>query len=432
MSNCDTLAESNVDRSPCHRTFTSLLRVAPDSVKSVLNRKKEAIGEMSYSHTPVRRCIASLVIDLITYNVTANSYWLLWRVKQTVGHMKSRLSIFYSLLVAFSTMVFSSCVTTQPSGASTEKLQQLAAQAALYNAATPVQDVLVWTIGPDGALSTHWVRGNHASGTIVASRSGLLLPTRSGLWELGEVEVEVPLCDCELWTKRKRTGECPPAEEVAYANLPRMNDLITDSEVELVPRPAAQAEKSLLDSQFSSTVSVTGSVGPFLFISQSVERVTCGSGHVSSKSTFLVFDVESRQPVTLFEPDERQRMLENEQTVAYEQFRSDPNIRIKSPDDLQLTRIEVGLVPGVGLTLGYQFTARASFADSKGNRSEYVRSTTIAVKKLPRALIPYAEFPSGLQRFVVLDEGIRIGGWVPITNEGIARLRSKNAFDLLK
>jgi hypothetical protein len=380
--------------------------------------------------TPIRHCGVSFVIDLIARDAYAISYRLLRRVTQTISDEKTRQSISYALLAAFSTLVFSTCVTTQPSGPSTDALQQLAVQNALYNAVTPFQDVLVWTIDRDNALSTHWVRGNRASGTIVASRSGLLLPANSGLWELREVEVEVPLCDCELWTKRKRIGECPRAEEVAFANLPRMVDLISGNEVELLPKPAPQEKESLVDSQFSSTVSITGSVGPYLFLSQSVERATCGEGHLSSNSMFRVFDLEGKQPVTVFDPDERQRVLEDEQTVAYEQFWSDPNVRIKSPGDLRLTRIDVGILPGVGLALGYQFTVQAVYADSKGNRSAYHRSTTIAAKKLPRALIPYAEFPSGLHRFVVLSEGIRIGGWVSITHDDIERLCSKNAFDL--
>jgi len=337
--------------------------------------------------------------------------------------------IFSRTLTTFSALIFSSCITAQPSGQSPDALQQLAAQAALYRAATPIEDVLVWTIDPDNGLATHWVRGNHASATIVASRLGLLLPANSELWELREVEVEIPLCDCELWAKKKQMGECPRAEEVAYASIPIMVNSVTGNTVELLFKPTTQEEESLVDKAFSLAVTVTGSVGPYLFISKTVERTPCGDGRVSSNSTFHVFNLASKRMVQLFEPEERQRMLEKEQTVAYEQFRTDASILIQSSEDLQLTRIEVDVVPGVGLTLGYQFTARAFFADSKGNRSTYVRSTTVAAKTIPQALVPFAEFPSGLHRVVVLKEGIRIGGWALLTSEVIEHLRIHNIFD---
>lgn len=350
--------------------------------------------------------------------------------KEMFDNVTIRPSVFFILRAAFIVLLLSNCATKQPLGTSTDALQELAVRAALYRAATTFQDVVVWTVDANDALTTHWVRGNRISATIVASRSGLLLPANSGLWELREVDVEVPLCDCELWTKRKRMGECPRAGESADVNLPIIVDLITGSEVELLPTTEVQEQASLIDSQYTSVVSITGSVGPYLFISKSVERTRCGDGNVLSDTTFLVFDINSKQRVTVFEPDERQKVLENEQMAAYEQFRSDPNIRIKSPEDLEFTRIDVGLLPGVGLALGYQFTARAFYADSQGNRSAYVRSTTITAEEIPRALVPYAEFPPGLYHFVMTSEEIRVGGWVSITLDDIGRLQNTNAFNL--
>jgi hypothetical protein len=342
--------------------------------------------------------------------------------------MSTRITGVY--LFSLFAAVLSACGATQPSQISTSEIELMAAQEALQRAAIPPQDVLVWTIDRDNKILSYWIRGNPASAVIIGSHSGLLFPASSGVWELRDFEVENPLCDCELWTQQKMIGECPQAENGASAMMPRLVDLVSDKNVELLPQEEDQEKKSSIDSEFTSSISITGSVGPYLFISRTVERLPCGNGKTSSSSDYLVFDVDKGEPVDIFEPEERTRLLETEQTEAFEGIRSDPSISAESPSDLELTQIEPVVIPGSGLTLSYQFTTSVFFSDSKGGRSVYSRSVTVTAKQLPQALAPHASLPLGLQNVVVLSDEIRLGGWLLLDVNEEQQRALKSAFGL--
>jgi hypothetical protein len=333
------------------------------------------------------------------------------------------------LLLLFAT-ILSACGSTQASGISTSELEQIALQEALERAAIPPQDVLVWTIDRDNKISSYWIKGSPASTVVIGSRSGLLFPASSGVWELRESEVELPLCDCELWMQQKMVGECPQAESGAASSLPQLVDLVSGKNVDLLPQEESQEKKHSIDSQVTSSVSITGSVGPYLFISHNVEKMPCGNGNPSSSSDFIVFDVEKGDPVDIFEPEERNSILETEQAEAFNNIKSDPNISAKSPSDIEFTQIEPELLLGSGLALSYQFTARAFYSGKKGGRSAYSRSATITAKKLPQALMPYATLPLGIQNVVVLSDEIRLGGWIPIEVNEEQQQAFKTAFGL--
>ncbi|MBN1655877.1 MAG: hypothetical protein JXA30_19075 [Deltaproteobacteria bacterium] len=339
------------------------------------------------------------------------------------------MPILYLFFFTVFALIFSTCVSTHPSGVSAEEIEKIAAATTLRRATMPFQDVLIWTIDDDRALSSHWLRGNGTYETLVASRAGLLFPASSRLWELRQDEIEIPLCDCEKWIQSGRKDECPVSTEVAIARMPRLVDLVSTREVELLPSPIAR-ENERVERRFSSNVVIVGSVGPYLFISHTVERSPCDEGQATWSSDCYVFDVESEKRVDIITPEERRRILESEQTIAFEQFSGDANIKLKSPSDLELNLIEPVLQPGAGLALIYRFTATVFYADSKGNRSVYNRSVSVPAKKLPKALIPYAELPWGLENIVFIIPQIHIGGWLLIPEDVDQRRAVSRAFGL--
>ena len=171
-----------------------------------------------------------------------------------------------------------------------------------------------------------------------------------------------------------------------------------------------------MDHSFGAAV--TASVGPYLFIRSSEEIMACGAAHNSWSSRFTVFDVAGRETVEILTDEERAVILEEEQTAAFNEVRTDNLVTVDRPEDLDLTTIKPGLLPGVGLTIHYQFTADSSFADSDDNWGSYSRSVIVPARNFPEALSPYAALPPAMSTFAFFSGDIQLGGWIPITGEG--------------
>ena len=84
------------------------------------------------------------------------------------------------------------------------------------------------------------------------------------------------------------------------------------------------------------------------------------------------------------------------------------------PEDLDLTVVEPRWTPA-GLSVIYQFTAEAAYADSDDNWGAYSRSVQVPARQLPQALLPFALLPEALGSVVPPPgDDVRMGGFGPI------------------
>lgn len=320
----------------------------------------------------------------------------------------------YFISMVYPMIAILSCSGSNTSGLSLNEAEAKMAQTAMQQALAPLQDLIVWTYDQDRKISSYWVRANEITGILVASRTGMLFPIDTSFWELQQDMIEFPLCDCEQWRQNSMRGSCPEASTIGQGNVLKFVDMISNRELEIVPKKEIYKDIGFGDREYSFDVSLAGSIGPFLFVLFNVERIPCGANRKSSSSEYYIIDMRKEVQVDILEPLEWQRIAEEEQTEAFEQLQSDPNLDLRSPKDLCLTGIKPLFLSDRGLTVGYMFTSNASFADSNGNWSSYSRSTTVAAKHVPTALSPYIRVPLAVHRFIMLAPKASVGGWIPI------------------
>ncbi len=324
----------------------------------------------------------------------------------------------YVLIFLLVLMLNPCCGSRSPSGQDDSAEAAVAVGAALAIVNEPTQDVLIWTMDREDRITSHWLRGNRFGAVILASREGLLFPMTDGIWEIETRTVDLPLCDCETWTEDGMEGRCPVSDETATGETIVLVNLRNGEELSPLPLVVTADEEGPTFTDHSFGAGVIASVGPYLFIRSSEEILACGAAHNSWSSRFTVFDVASRETVEILTDEERARIMKEEQTAAFNEIRSDNLVTVDRPEDLELTTIKPGLLPGVGLTIHYQFTADSSFADSDDNWGSYSRSVIVPARNFPEALAPYAALPPAMSTFAVFSDDLRLGGWIPITGEG--------------
>jgi hypothetical protein len=283
----------------------------------------------------------------------------------------------------------------------------------------PVEDVLVWVADARGEQTTLWIRGNSTGGRLLASRPGILLSLPTGLVEVREREIALPTCDCAAEPGDGGTEECPAIVEGGATGTVLVEALLPGGEELAVTEPpdATDDDVPLYEAlEFGATV--TASIGPFLFIRDDTRSLACGAAHEGWSSQFEVFDVAAGETTELLSEEERAQVVGREQTTAFKLFAGDTLVDAARPEDLELTMISPIVLPGAGVGLRYQFTARSSFAASDGTWGAYTRSVDVPAASLPAALVPFSLVPRALRRFPLPRPELAVGGFARVTPTG--------------
>jgi hypothetical protein len=293
--------------------------------------------------------------------------------------------------------------------------EKMAAGIAIGDAMAPIQEVAVWVVDRQGRPSSYWVRGKFSAMGVIAASPGFLMPVGSALWQWQVREEPVTLCDCRAWEAEQFKGDCPGKLDVGIRQTIALVDRVTGEEVLLPPGPGLALEEGQELSEFQTDVKLIASVGPYLFIRTREEGLLCGSTHNQTVDGFLVFNMETREPVELLTEWERAGIAENEQQAAFELARGDNLASVDSPEDLALKAIVPGFTMGHGLTLFYEFSVSATFAESDGRPyASYTRQISVPAQQVPAALLPFMVLPALARQFVLDAPGVTLGGWMPI------------------
>jgi hypothetical protein len=315
--------------------------------------------------------------------------------------------VLLALLLAIAAALSSGCAHRQ-----SRTDDRLALQLAVGMALTPNQDVVAWSVDPQGGGISTWVKGNEVENETVAHRPGIVIPVGVELWQWQRTAAEVPLCACEAWKANGRQGQCPTASESGVGQVVELVELVSGERLELVAAPTGTGDDGgPIYIDFSTEVEPIASVGPYLFYRSGQGGAVCGAAQDEWWSEFQVFDLERRQPVEIFGEQELARIRATEQQAAYQLMADDKLVQATSADDLELTMIEPSWSPA-GLSLQYQFTADAAYVDSDDNRGSYSRSVSVPAGSIPESLALFAAIPAPLQSFAFPsgDQG-RVGGF---------------------
>jgi hypothetical protein len=278
---------------------------------------------------------------------------------------------------------------------------------------SPSEDVLLWTLDAHGDTFTYWLRGNNIDGKLLAKREGVVLSLPNGLFEIQSREASQPTCDCSAQPPEDAGAEsCPAVVASGASGHVLVAVRLTDGEeIPMTAAPKAEDSSGPLYEALEFGSAVTASVGPYVFVRTDIRTYACGAAHDDWSSEFQVFDLESGEMVDLLSEEERARILSREQKAAFALFEGDTLVDAERPEDLELTMITPVLLPGAGLSLRYQFTARSSFAASDGTWGAYTRSVDVPAAEMPAAMAPFQRTPVAIKRFIWPGEGLVVGGY---------------------
>jgi hypothetical protein len=178
----------------------------------------------------------------------------------------------------------------------------------------------------------------------------------------------------------------------------------------LAPDVIVEREDGSGVAELDQSVTVLGSVGPYVFVHESTQSYSCGA-HGGTGMRFVVWDLLKHAPAKWEESFAPGAEVE---AVAREALARDPEAIMLWNDaeapEIELTRVTPRWTLD-GLALDAQFTTFACYACSDGAWSSYSRSTQVPLRGLPAALGPWADVPSAIAKLAAAHADVTMRGW---------------------
>ncbi|MRG98084.1 hypothetical protein [Polyangium spumosum] len=285
-------------------------------------------------------------------------------------------------------------------GASRPTLAPAVELAAGPRAAPPEADgegeILVWGTVNGRTRTTFRVAGD---GQVLGEQSGVVLATSRGELVWREREQEVKLGGCEGGA---------PEEALEPGKV---------TQAWLAPRDA-QARQVVVDpssdgdgmAELSHGVELLGSVGPYLFVHESVYIFACGA-HGNSVSSFTLWDAEAGKPLDLLLELPNKEALARRAEPMLDEGDQDPEEARKQEDLPELVQIMPVYGLRGGLRVDAQFMRGDCYACSDGLWSSYTRSAVLPSDGMPERFAPWSTPPVALVKFLQSRAGFVLGGW---------------------
>jgi hypothetical protein len=291
---------------------------------------------------------------------------------------------------------------------------------------------LVWTRDGRGHGLTYHL---DKSGEELERLDGVHVGTRAGTWQWREEEVSLPTKPCE---HASETGDVVAAEPLAPGRATRVKLVATagatreqrivdpssgrnapDDEAE--PSAGRHSPASASDDTTNEedgdlfqtaedlrhTVTLSGSIGPYLFFEESTYAYTCGA-HGNTFVSSRIWNAASAQPQAMpvdIGP------LDGPVARAARELSDDDDPFPVSNDNLEVTALVPHYVGEGLLRLGVQFTAPTCYACTRGGFSSYTKSTVVDAASLPKTFARYAKAPEPVRAWAASHPDEQVGGW---------------------
>ncbi len=259
-------------------------------------------------------------------------------------------------------------------------------------------EVLLWGRTNEGPRTTFRVDG---SGRVLGEEPGVVITTSRGELVWHEREEEIVLGGCEEGGTRKEALE---PGKVTHAWLsPR-----EDQGRQIVVDPSGSEGEGV--EELSHGVELLGSIGPYLFVHESVYIFACGA-HGNATAGFHLWDAEAGRAVDLL-PD-----LPNNAAIAQRAERMldegdmDPEEARKEENLPELVQIVPFYGERGGLRVDAQFMRGDCYACSDGAWSSYTRSVVLPSEWMPERFAPWSTPPVAVVKFLQSRSGFVLGGW---------------------
>jgi hypothetical protein len=247
--------------------------------------------------------------------------------------------------------------------------------------------VLVWVTAKDGDRSTYRLR---ADGRPLERMAGVRIATRAGEW---------------TWIASPAPVITEACADGGVGGVQKPAGVGTTTRVALVGDGGAQTvvvrDTPCCPNEARHTADLRASLGPLLFVTESVFSFHCGA-HGHTEASFFVWDAERRARVDV---------LTDVPDAARLKVAASTGIAEAVPGDAAVDLTALFPVVRAG-RLGFeaQLTFPACYACSDGAWSSYTRSVRLPALP-PPVLEPFATVPRAVVLFAKSHPEVELGGW---------------------
>jgi hypothetical protein len=256
--------------------------------------------------------------------------------------------------------------------------------------AAAVTDLVVWGLDAREQPSTFWIERGAGGPRLVAVKPGIVIAAQGGLWRWSPATVTAPaLLDCgTMGPSAVHANDASLVE----ARLERLDGSLPRQVVVPAPR-----EGAALANEYSHSVMLEGSVGPYLFVTDQAYVYDCGA-HGNVAAGFRVWNAERARIEDIragLPARERRRLAVQVHRALEGRFGPEPTdvehrVEARSVRPSRLAP----LIDATGrLALQHAYYTDTCYACGDGEWDSYARSARVASAVLPRSLRSFAQVP---------------------------------------
>jgi len=261
--------------------------------------------------------------------------------------------------------------------------------------AEPGTEILIWGRTDEGPNTTYRVADG--SGRVMSEEPGTVIMTSHGEIVWHDEQVEITTAGCSF-------DETP---------VPPGFGTITRAWLE--PRGGGTRQKVVDPGDFKDSevkeiqhsVSLLGSVGPYLFVHEDSYTYACGA-HGGVIASFLMWDVNAGAMIEMMSEMPGKEALAKSSVKLLNEATGEEG----SSDDLpELTQIMPTYAGRGAMHIDAQFTRFACYACSDGNWSSYTQSVRVPTEWMPPKLSAWVTPPVAVKEFLQAHPKFTLGGW---------------------
>ncbi len=262
-------------------------------------------------------------------------------------------------------------------------------------------EILLWVTKSDGKQTRTYRLAAEGSLNVLGENEGIVLATTHGELTWQAQEKEVDLKGCEHYDGAPAV---PSKGSVMFANLVNSKGDILQKVVD-----SNEADGGAVE-DLQHHVSLLGTIGPYLFISEGSYMYACGA-HGNEMASAMVWDAESGKAVDLWaELPGKDKLAESakrklDEAAGDEAGQDDDSTK---PEPAQFWPVygDRG-----ALRLDAQFARWACYACSDHEWSSYTRSATVPTDWMPERMRTWVTPPVVVKEFLEAHRDWRLGGW---------------------
>jgi len=258
---------------------------------------------------------------------------------------------------------------------------------------------LVWTRDADGEPRSFVL---DSRGAEVSSEPGIGIAIDGKKWSYRTEPVDLPTTRCpDLGDPEgdDEMGERPAAEPGKGMRA----TLVRDGEPDrIVIEPPLHQEGA---EEIDHGVELVASVGPYLFLRESVYAYACGAhGNVSVVPT--TWDALRGEAAVV-----PAHLIDGPLAAAIAELNADDDTFLATEETTALGEVVPGYDARGDLVVGLRFAAPTCYACSYGDFGSYVKATVVDVPAIPAVLAPFATAPHAIGVFAAAHPDLAIGGY---------------------